>query len=94
MHYMLYCMKQMGLFSYMLLERLPLMLMSLLLIRNWCEIPHIQCLFSATKIEIPTSMHFSHSDLRGTSATAELPACSTLSAPFPSSTMFIFFPSL
>lgn len=40
--------------------------------------PPIQYLFSATKIQILTSMGFSHSDLRSTSAGAELPAPSAL----------------
>lgn len=87
MHYMLYCMKKMGLFSCTLLERLSLMLMALVLLRNWCESPHIQHYqdLNSDFNAFSSSRFKKHFGCR--------PAACLLrsrSPPFPASTMFIF----
>lgn len=79
-HYM----KQVGLFS-QASEGIPLMLIALFLIRNWCV-----SLLNATKTEILTSVCCSHFDFRSPSASAWF----VLLLPFLVSQYLFFFPIL
>lgn len=77
MHYVLCCIKQMGLFSCTLFERLPLMFITLSLIRGWCGRPQGQRVQSYQDFS-SDFWCISHSDLRSTPVFLELPARSVL----------------